>query len=288
MTTTTTEPKAPSVLLREALVEAQRIARGVEKTSTNAFHRYNYAGTESIILEAKDAMSVAGLALVPRGARVFSVGTRMEPADEKNKLPMREAPQFFLAKKWTLVHRGGGELDLEEQVWPVVPEKGRPLDKAFAAADTAALGYLLRSVLMLARVEEGTDLDHPRHGEGGDQGGNGHTEPPKGNGQAAATKQAIKDKASAAAPTSSELIFTYVKSLDGAKTEAELQERIKARPGNLSRDAAKAQEWDATLAKYEGIRSAQIAGEAHDLDDAERAVLERIDRVRKHAQVAPA
>lgn len=148
-----------TALLLQSLVEAQRIARGVEKTQVNPFHRYNYAGTESIILEAKDAMAQTGLALIPRGARVFSIGTRLEPSSDP-KAP-REVPQLFLAKRWSLVHQGGGVLELEEQVWPVVPEKGRPLDKAVAAADTASLGYLLRNVLMLARVEEGTDLDHP-------------------------------------------------------------------------------------------------------------------------------
>jgi hypothetical protein len=148
----------PTALLLQSLVEAQRIARGVEKTQVNAFHRYSYAGTESIILEAKEAMAQTGLALIPRGARMFSIGTRMEPSADP-KVP-REVPQLFLARRWSLVHQGGGTLELEEQVWPIVPEKGRPLDKAVAAADTASLGYLLRNVLMLARVEEGTDLDH--------------------------------------------------------------------------------------------------------------------------------
>ncbi len=149
----------PTALLLQSLVEAQRIARGVEKTQHNAFHRYAYAGTESIILEAKEAMAQTGLALIPRGARMFSIGTRMEPSADP-KAP-REVPQLFLARRWSLIHQAGGTLELEEQVWPVVPEKGRPLDKAVAAADTASLGYLLRNVLMLARVEEGTDLDHP-------------------------------------------------------------------------------------------------------------------------------
>ncbi len=153
----------PTAALLQSLVEAQRIARGVEKTSTNTFHKYNYAGTESIILEAKDAMAQTGLALIPRGARMFSIGTRMDVGLDP-RTP-REVPQLFIARRWSLVHQGGGILELEEQVWPVVPDKGRPLDKAVAAADTASLGYLLRNVLMLARVEEGTDLDHDSRDE---------------------------------------------------------------------------------------------------------------------------
>jgi hypothetical protein len=147
--------------LLAGLAEGQRIARNVEKTSLNPFHRYHYAGTEAMILEAKETMGAVGLALIPRGARMFSLGTRSE-GDPKAP---REVPQLFLAKRWSLAHKAGGLLELEEQVWPVVPEKGRPLDKAVAAADTASLGYLLRNVLMLARVEEGTDLDHPSRDE---------------------------------------------------------------------------------------------------------------------------
>lgn len=147
----------PTARLYAAIAEAQRVARGVEKSSVNPFHRYHYAGTEAMILEAKDAMAQTGLALVIVSSRIYSDGTRLE--GEKGK--EREAPQHFIASRWRVLHKDGGSLDTEEVCWPIVPEKGRPLDKATAAARTASLGYMLRDVLMLARVEEGTDLDHP-------------------------------------------------------------------------------------------------------------------------------
>ena len=43
--------------------------------------------------------------------------------------------------------------------WPIIPEKGRPWDKAHAGALTSSLAYFLRDLLLMPRVEEGTDMD---------------------------------------------------------------------------------------------------------------------------------
>ena len=42
---------------------------------------------------------------------------------------------------------------------PVLPEKGRPIDKAEAGARTYALSYFLRDLLLIPRVDEGSDVD---------------------------------------------------------------------------------------------------------------------------------
>jgi hypothetical protein len=42
-------------------------------------------------------------------------------------------------------------------VWPVTLERGRPLDKAVAIASTSSLGYLLRDLLLMARVDPGDE-----------------------------------------------------------------------------------------------------------------------------------
>lgn len=138
--------------LYAAVAKAQAHARGVEKDSTNTFHRYKYASAESLIAEAKDALAVADLGLIPQRSWV-----------EKGDKPFGEiegkgGSVGTLHAHWLLVHAGGGVLELETQ-WPVTPEKGRPIDKAVAAARTASLGYLLRDLLQLPRVEEGTGLD---------------------------------------------------------------------------------------------------------------------------------
>ncbi len=43
--------------------------------------------------------------------------------------------------------------------WPIVPERGRPLDKAIASAKTSSLGYLLRDLMVAPRVLPGDDMD---------------------------------------------------------------------------------------------------------------------------------
>lgn len=139
-------------LLAAALVAAQRAAVGVHKSSRNGFHKYDYASAEQIIWVATKALTGAGLALICAESEIIGDG------------------QLYLRRRFVLCHEAGGERALS-QVWPIVPEKGRPLDKAVAAADTAGLGYLLRSLLLLPRVERGTDLDEPRGDEPGAHGG---------------------------------------------------------------------------------------------------------------------
>lgn len=128
--------------LAKALVEAQRIARAVEKDSTNKFHSYRYASAEAMIAEARGALSQAGLA--------FScVSSALEQAEGYGRI---------LVTMYRLDHVGGESRDYGSST-PIIEERGRPLDKAVATAKTYDLGYMLRSLLLLPRVEEGTDVD---------------------------------------------------------------------------------------------------------------------------------
>lgn len=127
--------------LSKALVEAQRIARAVEKESSNDFHRYKYASAEAMIAEARHALSQAGLA--------FScVGSKLEVGEGFR----------ILTCTYDLEHVSG-ETRAYQSFTPIIEERGRPLDKAVATAKTYDLGYTLRSLLLLPRVEEGTDVD---------------------------------------------------------------------------------------------------------------------------------
>ena len=127
--------------LTKALVEAQRSAKAVEKESQNTFHCYKYASTESIIEEARGALSHAGLAFScvesklesGRGCRILICSYRLEHVS--------------------------GETRAYQSFTPISEEKGRPLDKAVAIAKTYDFGYTLRGLLLLPRVEEGTDAD---------------------------------------------------------------------------------------------------------------------------------
>lgn len=142
--------------LYAALVKAQAAARGVEKDATNKFHHYNYVSAEAMIREAKQLLSDHDLAIVPTGS-VLTDAPTVDGTNEEWAKNARAAA--VLCATWLVVHKLGGSLAIESG-WPVAPEKGRPIDKACAAARTASLSYLLRDLLQIPRVEEGTDLDH--------------------------------------------------------------------------------------------------------------------------------
>jgi hypothetical protein len=125
-----------------ALAHAQAVADSVEKDGFNGHHRYAYASAEAIIAEAKDALSAASIAVIPVSHQVVDMHGGQE-----------------LQSTWRVMHAGGLDtLDLQ-CAWPVVPGAGKQADKAVAAARTASLGYLLRDLLLMPRVEEGTGLD---------------------------------------------------------------------------------------------------------------------------------
>lgn len=122
-----------------ALVTAQKAAHAVEKGSKNTFHRYAYASAEDVIEASRKALAAGDLALLPLGYEVSEDCGR-------------------LRARYALLHASGDKLELSSET-PVVPEKGRPLDKAVATAKTYDLSYLLRGLLLLPRVEEGTEVD---------------------------------------------------------------------------------------------------------------------------------
>jgi hypothetical protein len=151
-------------MLYAAIAVAQGHARSVEKDAQNTFHRYKYASAEAIIAEAKESLAHACLGIVRLSSRVERLEKALgERAAEGGKKGM-EGAVAVLHAGWLIVHGAGGSLEMTVE-WPIVPESGRPIDKAVAAAHTASLGYLLRDLLQLPRVEEGTALD----GDGRDE-----------------------------------------------------------------------------------------------------------------------
>lgn len=130
-----------------ALVQAQQSAQAVHKSSVNAFHHYKYSSAEAIIAEAREALSSAGLALLTTGWTPYAVG---------------DSPGISV--HYLLVHVSGESIQFSPCITAVVPDKGRPLDKAQATALTYSLGYFLRGLLLLPRVEEEVDQrdDRPK------------------------------------------------------------------------------------------------------------------------------
>lgn len=131
--------------LVKALVQAQKIARAVGKDKSNSFHRYKYASAEAMIEEARGALAESGLAFRCIDSLVL----------------LGEIPLLRLT--YSLSHISG-ESEAITSTTPIIEEKGRPLDKAVATAKTYDLGYTLRGLLLLPRVEEEVDQrDDTKH-----------------------------------------------------------------------------------------------------------------------------
>lgn len=130
-----------SAKIAAALVAAQKSLKGVHKSAHNGHHNYDYASSESIYAECRDALFDAGLVVMPSASSIVTIDGAV-----------------WLRREYKILHAEGDEMPAE-QVWPIVPGNGRPLDKACASAATASLAYFLRDLLLLPRVEKGVDLD---------------------------------------------------------------------------------------------------------------------------------
>lgn len=136
--------------LYAALVSAQAEIQPVGKASTNEHHRYKYASGDDIVAEARRALNAHGLA-------IFSLASSLTEHPyswEDDKGVVHEDVQLRMNLTFRLVHTSGESHDFEPFSVPVLPEKGRPLDKAEAGARTYALSYFLRELLLIPRVDE--------------------------------------------------------------------------------------------------------------------------------------
>jgi hypothetical protein len=130
--------------LAKALGKAQQLCHAVEHDARNEYHKYNYTSSEAIIGEAKRALAESGLALLP-------VEQTLDGHEKEGE------SRFELVRKFVLMHESGQSMPIVVH-WPVCPEKGRPLDKATAAAATLSLSYLLRDLLLMPRVDEADEV----------------------------------------------------------------------------------------------------------------------------------
>lgn len=144
-----------------ALVKAARSAEAVEKkrhmeSSNERGPRYNFAGADALMAEAREALAGAGLAVVLTGWRVT-----FEPRHDWNEKAERfEWTERTVHSTFLLVHEEAGDShELGTFAMPSIPGAGRPIDKADASALTYATGYVMRGLLNLPRVEPGQQVD---------------------------------------------------------------------------------------------------------------------------------
>lgn len=141
--TTSTEKETKHLF--SALVKAQQIAKAVEKESRNKFHNYDYASSEDMISEGRHALSEAGLAFFPIDYEIVYGNGSVEDA---------------LRAIYLVAHGESGESIEVKSSTPIVPEKGKPADKAASTAKTYDLAYEIRGLLLLPRVERGSAPVH--------------------------------------------------------------------------------------------------------------------------------
>lgn len=136
--------------LYAALVAAQAAVQPVGKASTNEHMGYKYASGDDVVAEGRRALNGAGLALFALRSTISEHPYSWE--DDKGQV--HEDVQLRLDVHFRLVHSSGETHDFDPFSVPVLPERGRPLDKAEAGARTYALSYFLRELLLIPRVAE--------------------------------------------------------------------------------------------------------------------------------------
>lgn len=137
-------------LLPAALLKAQREVQAALKGSKNNFHNYKYASAEEVLTVGRDALNDAGLSLYPQSETIVPLpcGT---PAEQGGATGL-------LRVVYVLLHESGESREIETHV-PICPEQSskggwaRPLDKALFGARTESLGYVLRDLLLIPRVD---------------------------------------------------------------------------------------------------------------------------------------
>lgn len=127
--------------LAAALALARDRCKAASKDKENTFHKFWYASADEVIATAKAAMEGSGLSLVPTLDELIVVGSGTMAFYALNRVLM-------------LAHSSGEFLVLMVRGWPVVPDRGRPLDKAYAVALTSSLAYKFRDLLQMPRGDE--------------------------------------------------------------------------------------------------------------------------------------
>lgn len=126
--------------IRAALLVAQSSVDSIAKDARNSFHNYAYVSADGMIGAARAALHVAGLVVRRSRWELSTDGCTVASTFETHYPPTGET--------WT-----------DSVSWPIVVEKGRPIDKAVAGALTTSFGYWLRDLLALPREDDAVSMD---------------------------------------------------------------------------------------------------------------------------------
>jgi hypothetical protein len=137
------EPLVPSSLAA-ALAKARDNCPDVPRNGWNSYHNYKYPTAQDIITAGRKGLKDTGLALILSAPQLDTLGNGASQV-------------FSLKRRVALAHASGESVDLGELRWPVIPDRGRPLDKALAAACTTSLGELYRDLLQMPAFDPAED-----------------------------------------------------------------------------------------------------------------------------------
>ena len=104
--------------------------------------KYSYSSSEHIIGDTKKTLADHGLSF-------RAVSYRVSP-------PLAEGTPLLLDATYRIGHKGGHYEEFKSQQF-IIPERGRPFDKALGAAKTSDLGYSLRGYMMIPRGLSASD-----------------------------------------------------------------------------------------------------------------------------------
>lgn len=135
-----------------ALAKAQEQARTVGKEGRNTQGRYLYATADDMIAAGRKARAGTGLSLVTTWS------TEPPPEPRKGQDYGNQWIHATVRIDWLLAHSSGGYLSGTAYV-DAIASRGRPPDKAIAAALTYGEGFVERGLLRLDRDEDPEDVD---------------------------------------------------------------------------------------------------------------------------------
>lgn len=136
----------------KALVLAQGMMRALVKDKSGYICKF--VSTETVVQAVKEVLSDCDLAVVGVGSTI----TKGEPVEVESKGVVSTLSTWHMHTTYRVYHKSGYHEDMTFDM-AVVPEKGKPLDKAIAAASTFSLGYFLRGLLQIPRVGSEQEVD---------------------------------------------------------------------------------------------------------------------------------
>lgn len=154
----------PSRALVAALAKAIQDVGGVAKGGTNEHHGFDYTSADQMVDHCRSALASNGLTVLTSNQTVVAGDGRAIGVELQLKGYKKEVGcSAMLVTEYLLLHSDGGSMPITNEM-PIVPDSGRPIDKATLSASTESLSYMLRNLLLIPRGEGVAERDDTSKG----------------------------------------------------------------------------------------------------------------------------